>query len=55
MTIGVQPLETTLSLALLRQYGLPIRGKRPYAAISVSRLCGMRVPSRLGIVRVTSK
>ncbi|MFF2517672.1 hypothetical protein [Streptomyces sp. NPDC058086] len=54
LTIGVQALETTLSFAALRQYGLPMRGKRPYAAISVSRLCGIRVPSGPGIVRVTS-
>jgi len=54
-TIGVQAAETTLSLALLRQYGLPMRGNRPYAAISVSRLWGIRVPSGHGIVRVTSR
>ncbi len=53
--MGVQALETTLSLALLRQYGLPLRGKRPYRAISVSRLCGIRIPSGPGIVRVTSR
>ncbi|MBZ9642929.1 hypothetical protein [Streptomyces sp. PSKA30] len=53
-TIGVEALEATLSSAVWRQYGLPIRGKRPYAAISVSRLCGIRVPSGPGIVRVTS-
>lgn len=54
VTSGVQAAETTLSLAALRQYGLPIGGKRPYAAISVSRLCGIRVPSGAGSVRVTS-
>lgn len=53
-TIGVQAVETTPALAWLRQYGLPMRGKRPYAAISVSRLRGIRVPSGPGIVRVTS-
>ncbi|MEU6511028.1 hypothetical protein [Streptomyces sp. NPDC046942] len=53
-TIGVQAVETTPSLAYLRQYGLPMRGNRPYAAISVSRLRGIRVASGPGMVRVTS-
>ncbi len=55
LTIGVQALAATLSLVLLRRYGLPMRGKRPYAAISGSRLRGIRVPPGPGIVRVTSR
>ncbi|MGW8955938.1 hypothetical protein [Streptomyces sp. NPDC055709] len=50
---AVWALETTLSLPLRRQYGLPLRGKRLHAAISVGRLRGIvRARYRAGDLEV---